>query len=328
MGEAELSYQGAPTDPARTVKRGGRWQEGRALMTRTRLPLQALAWTAVVLLAAAAGAASAQRTSPGGSAKALLPSQTADDQAKRADASAAPSTMELDVRLTNDTALLLVEQTWVGKSAKDMRQSLDVFFGAADGNLEAHELDAISRATEKDMRNKTVSWLRIDGTSPTIQDVAVSFQDAAGRATDLTSVTMTHEIQATLPAPSTSSERRVDLSPRWNGTLAITAPPGFVVTTGNASETPAAVATVPFVAGSPVSLTVQPRESVSTPTPVAPTTDGATNGTGASNDTNATPTPEESAGGGRAASRIPGPAVALALGAVALAALALGRRRA
>lgn len=155
-----------------------------------------------------------------------------------------------------------VEQHWEGEDARGLRQSLDVFFGAGDGQLTAGEVDNIVFATQEDMRGGTIPYFAIDGNGARVANVSLTLTDAPGSAESTAPITMRHVIELAL-TPGAGPEHTLTILPLWNGTLTVRTPEGWTVS-GTDTADPRAEATASMTPGAGVNLTLAP--AAETPT--------------------------------------------------------------
>lgn len=235
--------------------------------------------------------------------------------------SATPDSMTVDIVARSPGELeVYVKQTWVGDIAHRMRQSLDAFFGGADGTLTPSELDRIALATQTDMATKALDWIDAGGQPYTVTNVTVTFGNATGRINDTRELSMAHTLllsNANVPADRAD----IRVLTRGNGTLSMTPPPGWHVASFEGLSNAATADRITrggIAMGGSVVLGVAPGEAPAE-TVVTPT-DGSV--------TPPTVEPTESASPGSSPVSIPGPSipVVLALGAALAIALRRGAR--
>lgn len=180
---------------------------------------------------------------------------------------AKPSSVDLTITLLPDgTATANVHQTWVGAAARAMRQSLDVYFGAADGALTDAELTRIAEAAQTDMLNQPLPWISTDGNPWTVTGAKVVFEGAAGRVTSTADLSMRHELVLASGLPSTPAQ--VDLDAPWAATLHVETPEGRSVEGGAPASLPENQRTsLRLVEGSAAPVDALPGETPPVETP-------------------------------------------------------------
>lgn len=157
---------------------------------------------------------------------ALLGLISAGATAKTAD----PTDVTIDVEMPSpERATIHSLQAWNGSAARDMRQSLDAYFGTASGDLSAEEVGKIENASEHDLTNHTLPFVRFNGQEPTVLSAQVRLVDAAGMVDSAQSLSVEHVIEVAV-APTAEGNGTLDVESRWNGTMTFAPPEGYVVT--------------------------------------------------------------------------------------------------
>lgn len=203
-----------------------------------------------------------------------------------------PDDAEILVVMTTPTRIVVTStQEWVGSAATAMRQSLDAYFGRADGNLSEAEVSEIESASVRDISNGTLKFLDFEGREPRITNTTVHLLGAVGPVRSTEKLLVQHVVEADVPARD-GVDGHMRITPLWNGTLEFTPAPGDVVRGGLVDgETTAKVKlvtgdafTLDFGAPPPPATPTQPptpvvqptmtaeaaQESTSTPTPPTP----------------------------------------------------------
>lgn len=154
-------------------------------------------------------------------------------------------------------------QTWEGSNARDMRQSLDAYFGLANKVLDAVEVDHIETASERDLANATLPFLSMGGVAPNITAADVEIEGAEGTVESIATLSIVHVVEARVPV--TEAGMRVVANTPWNGTLSLRPPEGLVILEGGTGD----VANVPLVAGRDAIVSFGPAlpPDVATPEP-------------------------------------------------------------
>lgn len=231
-----------------------------------------------------------------------------------------PTDVSLDIELDATGYMLRATQTWEGKPAYHMRQSLDAFFGAADGNLTEDEISRIAEASSRDMTNDTLAWIWLDGENALVTHGRVSFENAAGPVESDRPLIMHHEVRADM-ASGGDAPTEVQIDPMWSGTLKLAAPEGSLVegvkglTGGDAGD---GWVTGLFRAGRNVTMTLAPAPAMPDEATPPPTPDS-----GATDPKTVVTDPPPAPG----LLDVPGPAPLLAALATLGAALVVARRR-
>ncbi|GEM_PF-6302961 len=237
-----------------------------------------------------------------------------------------PSSTSYDLDFsTPGAATLRVEQVWDGQRGADFRQSLDAYFGNGDGKLAPDEIGHIQSAAVHDMQNQSLPLLTVDGAAATVQSANVTLEGAEGNVSSADPVKMTHSVVLALP-PQSGDSRAITFHPVWDGHADLHAPDGQVFVLPGTTQGVAAPG-IDVTAQSSVTFTMRPQTAQDqTGAPATPSSGGGgsaatptSNGSGG----NAS-APQESAKPPR---KVPLPSVALVVGACALIALALPKRR-
>lgn len=156
----------------------------------------------------------------------------ADESAPDASAEAAGTADTAEVEVTvhdHQSATATIVQTWEDENAQAMRQSLDVFFGTADGQLAEDEVANISEASMADVRGQTMPLFTFDGQTPTVSEVSLEIEGAAGEVTSTEPLTMRHELELDLQGDE-GEQHTLEVHPLWDGELTLNAPDGWVIT--------------------------------------------------------------------------------------------------
>lgn len=191
---------------------------------------------------------------------ALLGLISAGATAKTAD----PTDVTIDVEMPSpERATIHSLQAWNGSAARDMRQSLDAYFGTASGDLSAEEVGKIENASEHDLTNHTLPFVRFNGQEPMVLSAEVRLVDAAGMVDSAQSLSVEHVIEVAVP-PSADGNGTVEVDSRWNGTMSFVPPEGHVVT----SSPDGAVYRFdgPISSDVALSLSYGPEDTAATPT--------------------------------------------------------------
>lgn len=279
-----------------------------------KLTLSLTALLTIIMLTAGGVAAQGNAASPAGQTGA------ANSQAQ----SGAADTADVEFTLVSpEEATVTVRQEWQGQKAHSMRQSLDAFFGAGDGNLTADEVDRIERASEDDVRNRTLPLFFMDGNPMNVTEVRLEIENASGPVSSTQPLTMQHELRLAIQAAPDAQEYTLRVSPLWPGEIRVTAPAGWHIAEDEGLQgSPGANATGVFVAGQDRTVTFVEGEPPMEGGLEASPDNASGNGE-----------PQESTGGARPGERpatIPGPAGILtfvALAAAAGLAIVLRRRK-
>lgn len=225
--------------------------------------------------------------------------------------SAVPTDVGIQIEMTApDHATIHSVQTWNGSAAHDMRQSLDAYFGTGSGDLSADEVMQIENASEADLANHTLPFVRFGGQEPMVLSAQVRLVDAAGAVSSTGPMSVDHLIEVAVP-PTADGNGTLEVDSRWNGTMSFSPPPGYVVT--SSPQGAAYRFDGPISSEGSLSLSYGPEEA--TPATAEPTPEG-----------NATPTsePQESAAPTRESAEPTGPTREVPTSGSMLVAITLG----
>lgn len=282
-----------------------------------RATLSLTALLTLTLMAAALPAAGAQENA----------TPARQGNAGSAQAQGIADNADVEFRLhAEDSATVTITQSWQGERAQDMRQSLDTFFGAANGTLTDEEVERIERATEQDVNNQTLPLFFFDERPVQIASVELQIEGAAGDVESRQPLTMRHVMDLNLQAAPGAQEHNLTISPLWPGQVNVSAAEGWHIAQNETLQgSPGANATGSFTAGQSMTVTFVAGQ--------APGADSAANQdeqpTGDGSEQPEEATGEGGAQPGERPATIPGPAGLLTLAALAAAAglVAIGAAR-